>query len=170
MYSGAQANSLYKTWELRVCGLAKTTMLCILVFSDEIFCTIYKLLRYVVIQPNTVNNTVSARRYIFLRNGDCCEEAKKSSTSLVRLLSSGLFNCIIWYCFVLDFIKVIRFALTCRGACNSRHWVTFPLAIHFASYGGGDCRCRIVICCRSLFVPRDLQGIKVKAMVHCQSQ
>ena len=107
MYSGAQANSLYKTWELRVCGLAKTTMLCILVFSDEIFCTIYKLLRYVVIQPNTVNNTVSARRYIFLRNGDCCEEAKKSSTSLVRLLSSGLFNCIIWYCFVLDFIKVI---------------------------------------------------------------
>ena len=131
-------------------------MLCILVFSDEIFGTIY----YCGSNTKYVNNVKSARRSIFLRNGDCCWTRKKSSTNgcfLVAFLTA-------LSCFVLDFIKVIRFPLlTCRGACNSRHWVTFPLAIHFASYGGGDCRCRIVICCRSLFVPRDLQGIKVKA-------
>ena len=68
MYSGAYKQ--IPSIKLSVCAVfAKLTMLCILVFSDEIFGTIY----YCGSNTKYVNNNVkSARRSIFLRNGDCC--------------------------------------------------------------------------------------------------
>ena len=67
MYSGAYKQ--IPSIKLSVYAVfAKLTMLCILVFSDEIFGTIY----YCGSNTKYVNNVRSARRYIFLRNGDCC--------------------------------------------------------------------------------------------------